>query len=244
MPCSFNGDALLATFLQGQFRDFSHYAFADSLIRIATANSVRLGEMDRFSNDDGNLCQSHLLGVARESFVGAENSHRDDGHECFGDDEAEARLGGLQIAIGGTGALGKNDGAISFPDQLDDGFERTHVGALLIDGDDVYFRKNWPKQRPFKECLSREEKDRFPAADANHWGIKEAGVVCRVDDAAFFEKIFPVHDLEPEKDSEKEGAEPIADEIPAVHGAELRNGEAFEFQPADDFPDDTIDRKM
>ena len=151
----------------------------------------------------------------------------------------DAGLGRLQVAVERARALGKNERALVRAQDADERFERAAIAAFLVDRNNIQFRQQPAEHGDLEQRFARKEIDRAPAADAGERRIEIALVIHRQDDRSFLDDALGVHDAKTEKDPGDQSGEMIDREIPGIHASD---GQALEFQAADDFADDAIDR--
>ena len=87
--------------------------------------------------DNGNRIKPNFIATTRPGFVRPKDAHRNHRSECFRDDQTEAGLGRLQIAIERARALGKHQRSLSRSQNSDQCLEGTAIAAFLINWNDV-----------------------------------------------------------------------------------------------------------
>ena len=220
--------------------DGVHHALAETRIDLAAAAfDVGCGEMKRLADDDGDRTKAQPPAAARQSLVRAENSHRHDRRESFRDDKSDAGLRRLQIAVERARAFGKNERALVCAQNADERLERAAIAAFLVDRNDIQFRQKPAEHRDIEQRFAREKINRAPAADAGKRRIEIALVIHREDDRSFLDDALRMHDAKTKKDPGDQSGKMIDREIPGIHACDRQ---ALEFQAADDFADDAIDR--
>src|SRR6185369_920042 len=152
---------------QFKSRDRVHYPLAETLVNFAmVAFKVGGGEEERFADHDRDRAKTQSASTARQSFVRAEDPHRHHRGERFSDDKADAGQGGLQVSIQRARALRKNEHAMVFAENANEGLERTAIGAFLIDEDNIELGQDPAEQGNIEKRFAREKINRAPAADS------------------------------------------------------------------------------
>ena len=103
-------------------------------------------------------------------------------------------------------------------DEFDDGFQRAHVGAILVNGDDVQLWQNGAEHGPVEERLAGEVVDFAAARDARQRRVEIALVVHREDRAALLDDALAVHHAEVEARPREELREAVKALVVNTHG--------------------------
>src|SRR5439155_19082835 len=136
-------------------------------------------EKNRFSNDNSNWHKTKAPAAARQRLVGAKDPHWDDRCECFGNHQAQSRLGWLQVAVERPRAFGKNQDAIAGLQDADHSFNGTAIDSFLIDWDNVQFWQNQAQQRHIQKRTASQKINRPMTRSSGQRRIEVALVIHR-----------------------------------------------------------------
>lgn len=113
----------------------------------------------------------------------------------------------LKIAVGGACSFREEVYAVSFSQKIEKGAETAHAAAVSVHGNRVDDAKDRTKYLIFEKRFTSKIVDRFGQGCSNEYRIQKAGMVAGDDGGTLTGNIFPVMDLPPEVDLEKDLAE-------------------------------------
>ena len=167
-----------------QFFEFKRLSIADD-------------DFDRFGED----------GFPVVCFIRAKDADGDDGDVGLDNGQPDAGVGLLQISIRGACSFREEVDTASFFQKFEQGAETAHAAAVSVHGDRVDDAEDRSEYLVFKKGFAGKIMDRFGQGCSNEYRIQKAGMVAGDDGGTLTGNIFPVMDLPPEVDLEKDLAE-------------------------------------
>jgi hypothetical protein len=155
--------------------------------------------------------------VAREGLEGAVDADGEDGGGAFGDEEANAGLGGEEVAVVGAGAFGEHEDAAAGFEDADGGFEAGRIGLVAVDGDGLPAAEEFADEGVIEEGFAGEEVDGFVEGLTDERGVEEGGVVAADEGGAIEVEAGFVDDAEVKQAMGALAEEAMTDGVAEVH---------------------------
>jgi hypothetical protein len=163
--------------------------------------------------------QVHAAGEGLESALDA---YGDDGGGGFDDQEADARPGGLELALWRAGAFGEQDDGATGAKVIHDGLQSRGAAAVAVDGDDVPGAKHGAEDGESEEVFASEVTDGAGEGCADERGVEETAMIGGEDSGSGVRDVLGAFDVPTAVEPEEGAEEPPRDAIDEFHAWRFR----------------------